>query len=100
MILFCLLSHAIKLMSGIATATAFGLQASNSYAFPYCRAKEMEFKDAIGDMGRQLTKAKIDANLREMNLLAAAQEREEQLRKELDDLRALLQSEKSSQATK
>ncbi|KAI2496197.1 hypothetical protein MHU86_18292 [Fragilaria crotonensis] len=64
------------------------------------KAKEMEFKDAIGDMGRQLTKAKIDANLREMNLLAAAQEREEQLRKELDDLRALLQSEKGSQATK
>lgn len=63
------------------------------------RAKEAEFKDAIGDMGRQLTKAKIDANLREMNLLAAAQEREEQLRKELDDLRALLQSEKGSQAS-
>jgi hypothetical protein len=50
-------------------------------------------------MGRQLTKAKIDANLREMDLLAAAQAREEQLRREMDDLRALLQGEKVSQST-
>ena len=64
-----------------------------------CRTKEAEFKKAIGDMGMQLTQAKIEANLREMNILAAAQAREEQLRREMDDLRAMLQSQKDSQAT-
>ena len=68
-------------------------------SFLVCRAKEAEFKNAIADMGRQLTKAKIDANLREMNLLAAAKAREEQLRLEINNLRDMVQKQKDSQAT-
>ena len=48
-------------------------------------------------MGNQITKTKIEANLREMKIAGKTQERERQLQNEMDGLRGLLQGEKESQ---
>jgi hypothetical protein len=48
-------------------------------------------------MGNQITKTKIEANLREMTIAGKTQERERQLQNEMDGLRGLLQGEKESQ---
>jgi hypothetical protein len=68
----------------------------------------MELKETIGEIGTQMTNAKIEAHrreidlvsaaqAREMDLLSAAQAREAQLQREMESLRTLLEGAKESQ---
>jgi hypothetical protein len=72
-------------------------------------AKEKQLKEAINDIGIDMTQAKIQANRRELDfvvtlqnkeksLLAEAQARESELQKEIDGLKGLLQGQKEAQA--
>ena len=91
-------SCSLRLSNAILSTLRFVLTRTLPFILHYCRAKEAEFKKTIDDMGMQLTKFKIEANKREMDIVAAAQAREEKLRREMDDLRAMLQSQNDPQS--
>ena len=60
------------------------------------RAKQKEFKEITNELGAQITKTKIDANLRDISLAEAARAREIRLQTEKEDLVKVVESERKS----